>query len=55
MANDKTRAEGVALSLDDTPDRYEAGVPVAAPTEDVPEPSGSESKSGQKAASLEGK
>lgn len=48
MASKKPEpAEGVALKVDDTPDRYaEAGVSVAVP-EDA---SASESKSGQKAA-----
>lgn len=44
---DKPKLEGVALSLPDASDRYEAGVPVATP-EDA---SAVESKSGHKAAS----
>jgi hypothetical protein len=46
MASKPKPAEGVALSIDDTPDRYaESGVNVAVP-EDA---SNTESKSGQKA------
>lgn len=45
---DKPKPEGVALSIDDTPDRYaEDGVPVSTP-EDA---SAVESKSGHQAAS----